>query len=547
MRASILRTSFMLFLLAAGSLWLRQTRATPLELSLRFAEVAAGAGCQNRHDGPAVGPVRQHHALARWAPPPLPATTTATASSISTSPSRRGDANRLYRNLGDGTFAEVAPEAGVDHPGGASMHAVWGDVDGDGDLDLYVAKWAAPNTLFENRGDGTFADITAAAGVGHWGYGNGATFLDYDRDGDLDLLVGNYFSAEIEDPATGQMVRNDLWNPVSTRVMHETFTHAANGGKNVFYENRGGGRFVDVTGQVGLRFNGWTLAVGSADLNNDGWPDLYLANDFGPDELYLSTGATEQPPRFRAVIDAEGHPGVGADWWKGMNVDFGDVNGDGYFDIYVTNILAHRYKTDEGNMLWLNLPDASAPGGRGFRNVGPESGTDDGGWGWGAAFGDFDLDGRLDIFEVNGFVTGDPDTPTGTGSGDGDQTRTRPPTPPTSAMGDRDLRLRAEPALPQRPGDAADGISVRRRRGRGGIDDCGTGATSPFSISARDDLTFTWPTRALTASTGTTCVPPRHRCPPPRLPLRRRRARPPPRRARRRRARRRPCTGWGSL
>ena len=89
-----------------------------------------------------------------------------------------------------------------------------------------------------------------------------------------------------------------------------------------------------------------------------------------------------------------------------MNVDFGDVDGNGFLDIYVTNILAPRYKTDEGNMLWLNLADPSAPNGRKFVNVGKRTGTHDGGWGWGAKFADFDNDGLLDILEANGFVTG---------------------------------------------------------------------------------------------------------------------------------------------
>jgi hypothetical protein len=405
----------MAMLLAAGSIWLRPSRDALPELALRFTEVASESGCQNHHT--MVKLSDRFANIMPW----LSSVGAAVAAGdydgdgfadLYVTNSGAGDPNRLYHNLKDGTFEEVAAQAGVDRPGGASMHSVWGDIDNDGDLDLYVTKWAATNTLYENRGGGVFADITERAGVGYWGYGNGATFLDFDRDGHLDLLVGNYFAAAVEDPATGKLVRNDLWNPVTTRVMHETFTHAANGGRNVLYRNRGDGTFIDLTDQAGLHFNGWTLAVGSADLDNDSWPDLYLANDFGPDELYFSTGALEDPPRFRPFIDGSGHPGIGADWWKGMNVDFGDVDGNGYFDIYVTNILAHKYKTDEGNMLWLNLADSQAPGRpsrRSFRNVAPESGVDEGGWGWGAVFADFDLDGLLDIFAVNGFVTGDPE------------------------------------------------------------------------------------------------------------------------------------------
>jgi hypothetical protein len=322
--------------------------------------------------------------------------------------SGRGDSNRLFRNRGDGTFEDITERAGVgvSNPHGASMAAVFGDIDNDGDPDLYVVMWGEPNRLFENLGGGRFRDITESSGTGFSGYGNGATFVDYDRDGRLDLLVGNYFPESLPDPATGKLRRLDLWDPFTTRVMHESFTKARNGGRNVLYRNLGGNRFEDVSEQVGLTYTGWTLAVGAADLNDDGWPDLYIANDFGADELYFNTGATERPPRFRPFVGAEGHPAIGDDWWKGMNVDFGDVDGNGSLDIYVTNILAPRYKTDEGNMLWLNLPDPTAREGRKFVNVGKRTGTHDGGWGWGAKFADFNNDGLLDILEANGFVTG---------------------------------------------------------------------------------------------------------------------------------------------
>lgn len=402
----------MLLLLAAGTAMLRPRSPDSRETAVQFVEQATSAGCANHHTTVELAPVFAN--IMPW----LSSVGAAVAAAdydadgdadLYVVNSGRHDANRLLQNRGDGTFLEVTAAAGVGCPNveGANMHAIWGDIDNDGDLDLYVVKWAATNTLFLNQGDGTFADVSAAAGVDYWGYANGATFFDFDRDGHLDILVGNYFAEFVIDPRTSERVRNDLWNPVTTRVMHETFTDAANGGRNVLYRNRGNGTFEDVTNRVGLTATAWTLAVGAGDLNNDGWPDLYLANDFGPDECYLNTGATESPPRFRVLVDPRGHPGIGADWWKGMNVDMGDVNNDGYLDIYVTNIFAARYKTDEGNMLWINVADPIVPGGRGFRNVGKESSTFDGGWGWGGKFADFNHDGLLDIFTVNGFVTGD--------------------------------------------------------------------------------------------------------------------------------------------
>jgi hypothetical protein len=413
MSAYLGRAAIMAVLLAGGSLWLRPRAAPGVDPGTRFEEVAAPAGCRNIHSPVVLSP--RFRNIMPW----LASVGAAVAAAdydgdgwtdLYVTNSGRGDRNRLFHNRGDGSFEDATESAGVGcgNPAGASMAAVFGDIDNDGRLDLYVVKWAEANQLFRNRGDGSFEDVTERAGVGFWGYGNGATFLDHDRDGWLDLLVGNYFADSLPDERTGRMARSNLWDPVTTRVMQSTFTHADNGGRNLLYRNRGDGTFEEIAAAAGLRFHGWTLSVGSADLNNDSWPDLYLANDFGPDELYFNTGASEQPPRFRRVIDPSGRPGIGTDWWKGMNVDFGDVDGNGYLDIYVTNILARRYKSDEGNMLWLNQTDAAAPGGRRFHNAGQESGTYDGGWGWGGKFLDADADGRLDIFTVNGFVTGDP-------------------------------------------------------------------------------------------------------------------------------------------
>jgi len=392
-------------LLGLGS-WMLRPREAPIPIGdLRFEESASAAGLRFVHEPCHVS--EKFHNIMPWITSVGAAVAVADVDGdglvdLYLTTSAAGKSNALFRNRGDGTFEDVtaATGTGIGNPEGASMAAVFGDIDNDGDPDLWVGMWGATNHFFENLGGLRFRDITAEAGLSFWGYANGATFVDYDRDGRLDLLVGNYYPETIRDPATGALVRNDLWNPVSTRVMHESFTHAANGGRNTLYRNVGGNRFEDVTEKVGLTFPGWTLAVGAADLDNDGWPDLYMANDFGADEIYFNTGAAENPPRFRSFVGKADRPAIGDDWWKGMNVDFGDVDDDGFLDIYVTNILAENYKTDEGNMLWINQQ------GRDFVNAGRKTGTHDGGWGWGAKFADFDNDGRLDILEVNGFVTG---------------------------------------------------------------------------------------------------------------------------------------------
>jgi hypothetical protein len=413
---SISRNVFMVLLLAVGWVWLDPPDPSKLDPGMHFEDVAERAGVLNQHTQLRASSRFDH--IWQW----LSAQGAAVAgvdydndgfTDFYVTNSGSGSPNRLFHNRGDGTFEEVAAKAGVacGNPEGASMHAIFGDVNNDGWPDLYVVRWGAKNQLFLSQGDGTFRDVTESSGAGYWGYGLAATFVDYDRDGWLDLVVGNYYANTIRDPRTGQFVRSDLWNPVSTRIMPDTITDAENGGGTRIFHNLGNGRFEDVTEAVGIKLHGWSMAVGAADLDNDGWPDLYIANDFGPDELYFNTGASEASPHFRRVIDTTGHPGIGNDWWKGMNVDFGDVDRNGYLDIYVSNIFAPPYKSDEGNMLWLNVADPERGAGRRFWNAGRASGTSEGGWGWGAKFVDVNNDGLLDIFAVNGFFTGDPKHP----------------------------------------------------------------------------------------------------------------------------------------
>ncbi|HEY3175985.1 MAG TPA: CRTAC1 family protein [Candidatus Polarisedimenticolia bacterium] len=294
--------------------------------------------------------------------------------------SRLGYTNALYHNNGDGTFTDVAAAAGVadvNESDGLSMDAVWGDYDNDGDEDLYLVKWGR-NLLFRNEGNGRFIDVTAEARVGDWGNGNAAIFFDYDGDGWLDLYIGNYF-------------RNvDLWRLPDTRIMHNSFESARDGGTNVLYHNLGDGTFADVSVEAGVADTGWTLDVGAADYDNDGDMDLHVANDFGPDKLYRNEGKG----RFTDVSAAN----LGVDTRKGMNSEFGDFNNDGFLDLYVTNIMTKDY-LKEGNMLLRNNGDGS------FSDIAPEAGVADGGWGWGAKFLDYDLDGDLDIYTVNGFVS----------------------------------------------------------------------------------------------------------------------------------------------
>jgi len=306
--------------------------------------------------------------------------------------SRKGQPNRLYRNRGDGTFVDVASRAGVaevNDDSGTSMDCVWGDYDNDGHLDLFVVKWGRDH-LFHNNGDGTFTDVTAKAfrnesgkAGSPWANGCSAVWVDYDGDSRLDLYVGNYFKPF------------DLWNLEHTQIMHDSFEKARNAGRNSLFRNNGDGTFTEVGAKLGLDDPGWTLSAGHGDINNDGWPDIYCADDFGPDQLFLNNG----DGTFSNVTEEA----IGYDTKKGMNVDFGDFDGNGWLDIYVTNITTADY-LKEGNMLWHN--DASNDEGVPlFMDISVESATDNGGWGWGAKFFDFDNDGDLDIVSVNGFIT----------------------------------------------------------------------------------------------------------------------------------------------
>jgi len=296
------------------------------------------------------------------------------------SDSRSGQPNHLYRNDGGFRFTDVAAQAGVarvNERSGTTMDAVFGDVDNDGRPDLYVVKWGC-NFLFRNNGDGTFSDITRAAGVGDCGNGNAAVFVDYDLDGNLDLMVGNYFK-----PA-------DLWRVETTRIMHDSFESARNAGSNLLYHNNGDGTFTDVAHRLGVDDTGWTLDLGCADIDNDGDQDCYIANDFGDDKLFRNEG----DGTFRDISKAA----KGSDTKKGMNVDFGDYNNDGFLDIYVTNITTTEY-LHEGNMLWHNMGNGT------FTDVADPAEVYEGGWGWCGKFLDYDNDGDLDIFTVNGFVS----------------------------------------------------------------------------------------------------------------------------------------------
>ena len=299
-----------------------------------------------------------------------------------------GGRNALYRNLGDGRFEDVAGALGIADVNaagtGASMGGVWGDYDNDGDDDLFLYKWGRQE-LFRNEGGG-FVRASNALGLPAWLNAGTAIWLDYDRDGWLDLFVGGFYPADV-----------DLWNLRTTRFLPESFEYAHNGGRNYLLRNRGDGTFEDVAEPMGLTSTRWTLAAAAGDVNDDGWPDLLVANDFGVSELYVNEGGR----RFRDVSRASN---IGRAPKSGMNASFGDLLNRGEWALFVSNI-AEPGILMHGNDLWL--PAGTEDDAPVFRNAATALGVDLGGWTYGAQFADLNNDGWLDLVVVNGFVSGE--------------------------------------------------------------------------------------------------------------------------------------------
>src|SRR5262245_12979905 len=301
--------------------------------------------------------------------------------------SGEGSLNRLYRNKGDGTFADVAQSLGVaDVNGrgtGVSMGAVWGDYDNDGYDDLFLYKYGRPELFHNDRGQ-SFTRVTDRAGLPRWSNANAATWLDYDRDGRLDLFLAGYWPDDV-----------DLWNLKTTRIMPESFEYANNGGRKYLLRNRGDGAFEDVTAAMGIKSRRWTLAVTAVDLQGTGYPGLFLANDYGVSEMFSNRDG-------KHFDDVAAETGVGRAPKSGMNAALGDVFNDGRLSIYKTNI-SEPGQLVQGNDLWV--PKKTESGVPAFENMATTLGVDLGGWSWGAQFGDLNNDGAQDIYLVNGYVS----------------------------------------------------------------------------------------------------------------------------------------------
>jgi len=298
-----------------------------------------------------------------------------------------GCENALYRNLGDGTFRDVAAELGVadvNQPGtGVSMGAVWGDYDNDGYEDLLLIKWGRPELFHNDHGHG-FTRVTEQAGLPPWINANTAVWFDYDGDGLLDLFIGGYYPENL-----------DLWHLTTTRIMPESFEYAKNGGRKYLFHNLGHGKFEEVSQQVGISSRRWALAAGAADLRGSGHPDLFIANDYGVSELFFNDG--------HAFHDVSEQTGVGFAPKSGMSVGFGDIFDQGKYAIYVSNISEDGILI-QGNNLWVPVDGAGGNAVK-YENLARDFGVELGGWSFGAQFGDLNNDGTLDLYLTNGYVS----------------------------------------------------------------------------------------------------------------------------------------------
>lgn len=294
---------------------------------------------------------------------------------------------RLFRNDG-ARFVDVTAEAGVG-VGGWGMGAAWGDADGDGDLDLFVTRYGT-NVLYRNDGQGRFQDVSQESGVGGpEGFWAGVSWADYDRDGDLDAYVCGYVAYTWDPEKVGQGSRQ--FQTVVPYTLNPSSYPAV---ENLLLRNDGG-VFTDVAEEAGVaNASGRSLSASWADFDGDGWPDLYVANDVSDNALFQNTG----DGGFRDIS----HSAWVADYRGAMGLGIGDWDGDLDLDMFITHWLAQEHGlyadetssmvvTEDAPLRFVDQADLFGVGQIGLDAVG-----------WGTGFVDFDNDGRLDLYAVNG-------------------------------------------------------------------------------------------------------------------------------------------------
>ena len=300
--------------------------------------------------------------------------------------SSKSDRGRLYRNRGDGTFEDVTEPSEIRQTG-LGMGAVWFDHDGDGNIDLFTTGFGW-QMLYRNRGDGVFEDVTGASGLEiKGGWPAGPAVADYDLDGDLDIYVPHYVDFHYGTVEEGSKLSKQYGLDTPFTLNPASYEPLA----NALYRNNGDGTFTDVSAAAGVAdAEGRSLQAVFSDLNMDGHPDIYVGNDISPDALFISQGdgTFENVAIYARTADARGSMGIAV----------GDYDGDLDPDLWVTHWIAQddalfRNMSEKYTGREIRFIDQIAPA------VGEHSLTY---VGWGVGFFDYDNDGGLDIFVVNG-------------------------------------------------------------------------------------------------------------------------------------------------
>jgi enediyne biosynthesis protein E4 len=294
----------------------------------------------------------------------------------------------LFKNNRDGTFTDVTLKSGIARSGWGQACCV-GDYNNDGWNDLFVTYYGQ-NALFRNNGNGTFTDVTRQAGLlqDRLRWNSGCAFLDYDKDGHLDLYVGNYIDLDLKTTPTG-----DEANCTYKGIIVACGPPGLDGGKNILYRNRGDGTFEDVSKRSGMgnTLGTFALSCAACDLDGDGWPDIYQANDSTSATFYVNQkDGTFKDEAIEAGVaySPDGKPQAG------MGVSVGDYNRDGLPDIVKTNFAG------DTDSLYMNLGDGSFDDRTYQAGLGMNTRL----LGWGVSFMDIDNDGWLDILIANGHV-----------------------------------------------------------------------------------------------------------------------------------------------
>jgi hypothetical protein len=304
-------------------------------------------------------------------------------------PSGQAPTNHLYHNNRDGTFTDVTEKAGLTHTGWGYGVCI-GDYDNDGYDDLFLTSFGK-NLLYHNNGDGTFTDVTEKAGLGQAAtrYSTGCTFIDYDRDGFLDLFVSHYIDLDLAKTPVGGANRYCMYKGVSVNcgpmgLAKETCS---------LYHNNGDGTFTAVTAEAGIRAAGgrYGLSAAAFDYNNDGWPDIFVACDSTPNLLFRNNhDGTFTDVAMEAGVAVNGDGQEQAN----MGIAVGDYDGDGYLDLFLPHF------SDDTPILYRNVK------GEFFDDLTYAAGlaVNTRYVCWGVGFADLDNDGWLDIFHVTGTV-----------------------------------------------------------------------------------------------------------------------------------------------